>query len=144
MMKRIKGWLFCLGLRKNSGFLSWKGSSLIAVRQKGFSLSAASAAGAALMAPAWASPERSLRCGAPRELPAAGLKGHSAWDWETAPGSCPRAILCGKGWGQLSWAALSRSSPATPGWSVVCRQLCPLLDPLRRWQLRKRMCCCAQ
>lgn len=64
MMKRIKDWLFCLGLRKDSGFLSWKGSSLIAVRQKGFSLSTEAAASTALMATARASPERSLCRGA--------------------------------------------------------------------------------
>lgn len=75
MMKRIKGWLFCLGLRKNSGFLSWKGSSLIAARQKVFSLSTEAAVGAALMATARASPERSPQRGALRKLRAGGVRG---------------------------------------------------------------------
>lgn len=98
MMKRIKGSLFCLGLRKNSGFLSWKGSSLIAARQKGFSLSAEAAVGAVLMAMAWASPARSL-C-------------HGAW------GSTSR--VKGSSSGRLS-AGLGNSSVPSWGFALVGR-----------------------
>lgn len=152
MMKRIKGSLFCLGLRKNSGFLSWKGSSLIAARQKGFSLSAEAAVGAALMATARASPERSLCCSAPRNPRAGGVKGACFKRLGTVLGSSAglehmgfalwrrqRAVFLGC----AGWCKPPKPTAGQP--SVVRWCLCPqILYALLGRQLRKEMWCCMQ
>lgn len=120
MMKRIKGSLFCLGLRKNSGFLSWKGSSLIAVRQKGFSLSAEAALGTALMVTAWAFLNGPCAAAPQGSHPLVRWKAASRdllQDWETALGSSAVVFLCGKGRGQFFSATLGNTSHASP-WLV--------------------------